>query len=60
MVYIYVLKLENNKWYIGKTDSPKFRLDQHFALKGSVWTNLHKPLEIEEIKSNCDENKIYE
>ena len=36
MVFIYVLELENKKYYIGKTNNPKFRLDQHFNLNGSL------------------------
>ena len=35
MVYIYVLLLENDKYYIGKTESPNFRLETHFTLCGS-------------------------
>ena len=30
MVYIYVLKLENNKYYVGKTNNPSFRMESHF------------------------------
>lgn len=34
MVFIYVLKLKNSKYYIGKTTNPKIRLDNHFDLNG--------------------------
>jgi len=54
MVYIYVLKLENNKYYIGKTDNPKIRLSDHFNCNGSEWTKKYKPLEIIEIIPDCD------
>jgi predicted GIY-YIG superfamily endonuclease len=30
MVFIYSLKLQSGKYYIGKTDSPNFRLQDHF------------------------------
>ena len=30
MVYVYVLELQQKKYYIGKTDNPKMRLDTHF------------------------------
>jgi hypothetical protein len=55
MVYIYVLKLEKGKYYIGKTTNPQFRLESHFHSKGSEWTKLYKPLSIVEIKPNCDD-----
>src|SRR5579862_2573315 len=28
--YIYILLLQNNKYYIGKTSNPDFRLQEHF------------------------------
>ena len=37
MVYIYVLKLKSNKYYVGKTDNPNFRLNDHFDANGSEW-----------------------
>jgi hypothetical protein len=55
MVYIYVLKLEAGKYYIGKTSNPKFRLENHFNNNGSEWTKLYKPLEILELIPNCDD-----
>lgn len=60
MVYIYILKLQQNKWYIGKTNNPKFRLDQHFNRNGSAWTKKYPPLDITEFIPNCtgfDEDK---
>jgi len=54
MVFIYVLKLANKKYYIGKTTVPKFRITQHFNRKGAEWTKIYKPLEVVEIISNCD------
>ena len=54
MVYIYILKLENNKYYIGKTDNPKIRLDNHFKKGGSSWTKKHTPTQIEAIFPECD------
>ena len=55
MVYIYVLKLEQNKYYVGKTMNPQFRLENHFAANGSEWTKMYKPLSILELKPNCDD-----
>jgi hypothetical protein len=55
MVYIYVLKLENNKYYIGKTNNPTFRLENHFSSNGSAWTKKYKPIKVEELIHNCDD-----
>ena len=61
MVYIYALKLQRNKYYIGKTDDPKFRLETHFNADGSVWTKKHKPIQIHQLIPNqkdYDEQRI--
>ena len=55
MIYIYVIKLEQGKYYVGKTSNPQFRLQSHFDSNGSEWTKIYKPLKILEIKSNCDD-----
>ena len=55
MVFIYAIKLEKGKYYIGKTNNPQFRLESHFNSNGSEWTKIYKPLKILEIKSNCDD-----
>jgi len=54
MVFIYVLELNNNKYYIGKTENPKFRIDTHFNSNGSVWTKKYKPNNIHQLVPNCD------
>ena len=45
---LYVLKLEEDKWYVGVTaNSPEYRFEQHRSgFAGANWTKLHKPLEI--------------
>jgi hypothetical protein len=55
MVFIYVLQLEKDKYYIGKTNHPHFRLESHFNFNGSEWTKLYKPLKVLELKPNCDD-----
>jgi len=55
MVCIYILRLEEEKYYVGKTNNPEFRLDSHFNANGSEWTKLYKPINIVEIKNNCDD-----
>jgi len=54
MVFIYILQLESNKYYIGKTNNPDIRLDSHFNSNGSEWTKIYKPIEVYELISDCD------
>jgi hypothetical protein len=55
MVYIYVLKLQQNKYYVGKTNNPLLRLENHFNTQGSEWTKLYKPISIEALIPDCDD-----
>lgn len=55
MVYIYVLELVDNKYYVGKTDNPQFRLESHFNSNGAAWTKKYKPINIIELIPNCDD-----
>ncbi len=55
MVFIYALKLEQGKYYIGKTNNPSFRLDNHFNSNGSAWTMKYKPIKLLELIPNCDD-----
>lgn len=54
MVFIYILQLENNKYYVGKTNNPSFRLEDHFSNNGSLWTKKYKPIKVLELISDCD------
>ena len=56
MVSIYVLKLKYNKYYIGKTINPNYRLKDHFSKGGSEWTKKYKPVSIIELKHNCNDS----
>lgn len=44
---VYVLALENGKFYVGYTNS-KIRIIAHFQGEGSSWTKLHKPIAVVE------------
>ena len=59
MVYIYVLKLKNNKYYVGKTKNTLKRIQSHIQGNGSTWTTKYKPIEIiEQINGDdFDEDK---
>ena len=54
MVFIYILQLENNKYYVGKTNKPNFRIAEHFDSNGSLWTKKYKPIKILELIPDCD------
>ena len=57
---IYILKLENNKYYIGKSNSLEKRTESHMNGLGSSWTKKYKPISIEktiENASSFDEDK---
>lgn len=55
MVFIYILKLTQGKYYIGKTNNPYFRLEEHFKNGGSKWTKIYKPLSVVKLIPNCDD-----
>ena len=43
---VYVLQLEQNKYYVGESIYPEKRINDHFSGKGAAWTRLHKPVKI--------------
>src|SRR5438309_9997168 len=49
-LYIYVLFLENNKYYVGKTNNVERRYNEHLNGRvddlGSEWTKLFKPIKL--------------
>lgn len=54
MVFIYILELQQGKYYIGKTERPDIRMEHHFAGKGSAWTRKYRPINILEMIADCD------
>jgi hypothetical protein len=54
MVYIYTLKLNRGKYYVGKTSNPHFRIESHFNSDGSRWTKIYKPLKLLELIQGDD------
>lgn len=55
MLFIYVLQLQQGKFYIGKTTNPNVRIDSHFKMTGSEWTKIYKPVRVVEVIPNCDD-----
>ena len=54
MVYIYILKLKQGKYYVGKTSNPNFRIESHFNSEGAEWTKMYKPEKLLEIIDGDD------
>jgi hypothetical protein len=54
MVFIYILELNEGKYYIGKTDNPDIRITNHFKHTGSEWTKLYPPVRVIDVIPNCD------
>jgi predicted GIY-YIG superfamily endonuclease len=44
---IYILKLRDGKYYIGKSDNVEKRFEQHLEGEGSAWTKKYSPIKIE-------------
>ena len=44
--WIYVMELENKKYYVGYTANVVNRMNAHKTGKGSKWTMLHKPIKV--------------
>ena len=55
MCFIYILELEEGKYYVGKTNNPYFRLESHFNSNGSEWTKKYKPIRVLKLNPNCDD-----
>ena len=61
MFFIYILKLKNAKFYIGKSRNQKTlanRLRNHFSHGGAVWTKRHRPIGVDKIINIIDEKFI--
>lgn len=59
--FLYLLKLEHDKYYVGKSHNVEKRFSDHKNGAGSSWTKLHKPLEIlsvQKVVSSYDEANL--
>jgi predicted GIY-YIG superfamily endonuclease len=54
MVYIYVLRCKQNKYYVGKTNNPSMRMEDHIKGQGSEWTKMYEPIELHTLILDCD------
>lgn len=54
MVTIYLLSCEKGKYYVGKSNSIEFRIEEHFKSNGSEWTKIYKPIKVKKLFPDCD------
>lgn len=60
MTNIYIIKCEDEKWYVGKSSDPERRYKKHCAGGAAAWTTKYKPVSLEKViedKSDYDEDK---
>ena len=55
MVFIYVLHCKEDSYYIGKTNNPEFRVENHIENAGSSFTKKYPVIRLHELKPNCDD-----
>ena len=55
---VYVLKLEDSKWYIGKTHNLNFRIAQHKSNNGARWTKLHNVIDCVKVSFIINEKEM--
>lgn len=58
MCVVYVLKLEDEKYYVGQSENASLRIDVYFGdddSKKNPWTVKYKPISIIEVIPECDE-----
>ena len=48
---IYILRLEGGRFYIGKSNNPMKRYEEHLRGEGAAWTRRYRPVGVERIVS---------
>jgi len=51
---VYVLQLEHDCYYVGRSNRPAIRIEDHFSnnFRGAWWTSRHKPLRVFNVYRN--------
>lgn len=55
MVKIYILTLQEGRFYVGKTNNPNFRIEQHLSGKGAEWCKKYPVLSWEVLDGDFDD-----
>lgn len=61
LLFVFILRLTHNKYYIGLTDQPEKQIQIELDGKGEIWTQVFKPVEvmnIQQVDSPFDINRI--
>ena len=53
-MYVYIIQLEDNRFYVGMTGNPQFSMSRHFNAAGTPWTTKYNPIKIIEFIPDCD------
>jgi len=53
-MYVYILQLEEKRFYVGTTYNPQFNMLRHFNAAGTPWTSKYAPIKIIEFIPECD------
>ena len=53
LIYIYILKLEKEKYYIGTTNNKYFTLQSYLNNNNAAWTRKYKPLQLIRFIEDC-------
>ena len=48
--WVYVLKLQDDCWYVGYSADPETRIACHFLGRGARWTQIHPPIAVESLQ----------
>jgi hypothetical protein len=51
---VYIIQLQEGKYYVGNSNDVKERYQQHVEGKGSGWTRLFKPISLIQTINDCD------
>ena len=54
MFTIFVLKCDENKYFVGKTNNIDFGLNNNFDSENSEWIIKYKPIKIEKLYYKCE------
>lgn len=52
-VSIYILALHGDRFYVGTTTNPRFRMENHFDNQEPSWTKVHRPARLHKLIPNC-------
>jgi hypothetical protein len=48
--WVYVLRLEDDCWYVGYSADVETRIASHFLGRGAQWTRLHRPIAVDSLQ----------